>query len=71
MNEWTEFKTTLKKEKKDKDKKDKDKKKKRIIKIKGNTFMIETMVDASTRRFNKVDIELNELSELKKQKHVK
>ncbi len=51
-------------------KKDKDKKEQRIIKIKDNTVMIETVIDTNTRRFNKVDIELKELNELKKQKYI-
>ena len=51
-------------------KKDKDKKKQRIIKVKDNTVMIETVINEKTKRFNKVDIELKELSELKKQKYI-
>ncbi len=51
-------------------KKDKDKKKQRIIKVKDNTMMIETVINEKTKRFNKVDIELKELNELKKQKYI-
>ena len=67
---WTEFNTTLKKDKKKDKDKDKNKIEKRIIKIKDNTFMIETKIDEKTRRFDKVDIDLKELNELRKQKYV-
>ena len=61
---WIKLKTKLNKDKK-------DKKFKRIAQIKGTTFMVETEINKTTRRFNKVDIDLGELNRLKKQKYVK
>ena len=63
---WSKLKTKLRK-----DKKNKDDRAKRITKIKGSEFMVETEIDKKTKRFNKVDIGLNELNELRKQKYIK
>ena len=63
---WSKLKTKLRK-----DKKNKDDRAKRITKIKGSEFMVETEIDKKTKRFSKVDIGLNELNELKKQKYIK
>ncbi len=63
---WVE----LKNKKLKKDKKDKKVKVQRITQVKGNAFMVETVINETTRRFNKVDIGLDEFNDLRKLKYL-